>query len=64
MYLLPDVNLKLKPALRKLKPGTRIVSHDWDMGEDWVPEKTVIVDAPEKKIGLKKTSKLMLWVVR
>jgi SAM-dependent methyltransferase len=32
MYLLPEVNLQLKPKLLALKPGTRIVSHDWDMG--------------------------------
>jgi SAM-dependent methyltransferase len=63
LYLLPAVNLKLRPALQQLRPGTRIVSHDWDMG-DWAPDKTVTVDAPEKKIGLAKTSKLMLWVVR
>ncbi|MFN9573619.1 MAG: class I SAM-dependent methyltransferase [Betaproteobacteria bacterium] len=38
MYLLPSVNLKLRPRLlRELKPGTRIVSHDFDMGE-WKPE--------------------------
>jgi len=64
LYLLPDVNNKLKPALRKLKAGTRIVSHDWDMGSDWLPEKVVVVPAPEKKIGLNKTSKLMLWTMR
>ncbi len=63
LYLLPAVNLKLRPALERLKRGTRIVSHDWDMG-DWVPDKTVVVDAPEKKIGLAKTSKLMLWVIK
>jgi predicted RNA methylase len=62
LYLLPAVNMKLRPTLRKLKAGTRIVSHDWDMG-DWIPDKTVTVPAPEKKIGLAKTSKLMLWVV-
>ena len=40
MYLLPAVNLKLRPRLLKeLKPGTRIVSHDFDMG-DWTPEAT------------------------
>ena len=31
LYLLPDLNVKLMPQLRKLKPGTRIVSHDFDM---------------------------------
>jgi SAM-dependent methyltransferase len=40
MYLLPDVNLKLKPnLLRQLKPGSRVVSHAFDMG-DWKPDKT------------------------
>lgn len=63
LYLLPAVNMKLRPALQKLKPGTRIVSHDWDMG-DWQPDRFVVVPAPEKKIGLAKTSKLMLWIVK
>ncbi len=41
MYLLPEVNLKLRPTLLKqLKPGSRVVSHDFDMG-DWKPEKTI-----------------------
>jgi SAM-dependent methyltransferase len=45
LYLLPEINLKLRPKLfRELKPGTRIVSHDFDMG-DWQPEKTVHVSA-------------------
>ena len=44
LYLLPSLNLKLRPTLRKtLKPGTRIVSHDFDMG-DWKPEQTLNVD--------------------
>src|SRR5215470_17646726 len=44
LYLLPDVNLRLKPKLlRDLKPGTRVVSHDFNMGDDWQPEKTVRV---------------------
>lgn len=43
MYLLPTVNLKLKPRLlAELKPGTRVVSHDFDMG-DWTPEKTLTI---------------------
>ena len=63
MYLLPDVNLKLRPALQKLKSGTRIVSHDWDMG-DWPATRTELVAAPDKKVGLIKESKIMLWVVR
>lgn len=39
LYLLPSVNLKLRPKLfRELRPGTRIVSHDFDMGE-WQPDR-------------------------
>jgi len=62
MYLLPDVNLQLRPALLALKPGTRIVSHDWDMG-DWKPDRTTVVPVPDKKVGLEKSSKIHLWVV-
>ena len=41
LYLLPDLNLRLRPRLlAELKPGTRIVSHQFDMG-DWKPEKTM-----------------------
>jgi SAM-dependent methyltransferase len=44
LYLLPDVNLRLRPKLLKdLKVGTRIVSHSFDMG-DWKPDKTVKAD--------------------
>ena len=40
LYLLPDLNLKLRPKLLALKPGTRIVSHQFDMG-DWRPDRRV-----------------------
>lgn len=40
LYLLPSLNLKLMPKLKALKPGTRIVSHSFDMGTEWPPEKT------------------------
>lgn len=44
LYLLPDVNLKLRPKLLKeLKPGSRIVSHAFNMG-DWEPEVTKNID--------------------
>lgn len=49
LYLLPDINLKLRPKLlRELKPGTRIVSHDFDMGE-WEPEQVVQVQGPNRQ---------------
>ena len=45
LYLLPSLNVKLIPKLKKeLKPGTRVVSHSFDMGADWPPEKTVEVN--------------------
>jgi hypothetical protein len=63
MYLLPEFNLKLRPKLlAELRPGARIVSHDWDMGE-WEPEKKVEVPAPGKTVGLRKVSTLHLWIV-
>ena len=44
LYLLPAVNLKLRPKLwNELKPGARVVSHRFDMG-DWKPEKTAVVE--------------------
>jgi SAM-dependent methyltransferase len=43
LYLFPDLNLKLRPRLlATLQPGTRIVSHRFDMG-DWTPEKTLTI---------------------
>ena len=53
MYLLPSVNLKLRPRLLKeLKPGTRVVSHDFHMG-DWKPEIT-------RDVG---RSRIYLWTI-
>jgi len=61
-YLLPEMNLKLRPKLLNLKPGTRVVAHDYAMGE-WTPddEKTLIV--PEKTVGDPGKSYIFFWVV-
>jgi SAM-dependent methyltransferase len=57
MYLAPMVNLHLRPILQKgLKPGARIVSHDFDMG-DWAPDKT-------EKVVAKGPHKVHLWTIR
>ena len=40
LYLLPTLNVKLMPTLKQLKPGTRIVSHSFDMGTEWPADKT------------------------
>jgi SAM-dependent methyltransferase len=55
LYLLPDINRKLRPQLwRQLKVGTRIVSHAFDMGDEWPPEKTQRVA----------TSTLHFWTIK
>jgi len=58
LYLLPDINLKLMPMLKKtLKPGSRIVSHDFDMG-DWKAEKEISV---KDETGREHT--IYLWTI-
>jgi SAM-dependent methyltransferase len=57
LYLWPDVNLRLRPKLlSQLKPGSRIVSHDFPIG-DWQPERVVNFKGPER------THVLSLWIV-
>lgn len=49
LYLLPSVNLRLRPKLfRECRPGTRIVSHDFDMGE-WEADRTLRVRGPYRE---------------
>jgi hypothetical protein len=43
LYLLPSLNVKLRPTLLKMKPGTRVVSHAFSM-EDWQPDQTETVE--------------------
>jgi 16S rRNA G966 N2-methylase RsmD len=43
LYLLPELNVKLRPRLLALKAGTRIVSHDFSMG-DWKPKQTIVAE--------------------
>lgn len=53
LYLLRTVNMKLRPRLlSELKPGTRVVSHTFDMG-DWKPEKEIEVNG----------SRIYLWTI-
>jgi SAM-dependent methyltransferase len=61
LFLLPHINLKLRPKLlRDLKPGTRIVSNTFDMG-DWKPEKEAIVPDTDDDSYL--SHKLYFWIV-
>jgi len=56
LYLSPEVNLRLRPKLLALPPGSRIVSHDFPIG-DWKPERMVNFKGPER------THVLSLWIV-
>ncbi len=62
MYLLPKVNLELRPKLLALKPGTRLVSHDFDM-DDWKADVHVRIDSDEKYGGAGGDSDVYFWVV-
>jgi hypothetical protein len=61
-YLLPEMNLRLRPKILALKPGTRVVAHDYHMG-DWLPDQRKDVDVPEKKVGNPGVSHVYYWVV-
>ena len=52
LYLLPDLNQQLRPTILTMKPGTRVVSHAWDMGE-WEPDAL-------QRLG---DSEAFLWIV-
>ena len=64
LYLLPAMTMMLRPKiLNDLRPGTRVVSHDFDFGE-WLPDRKVMVDLPEKygTAGAFKSA-VFLWTV-
>ena len=54
LYLLPKLNRQLMPKLfAELRPGARVLSHDWDMGKDWPPDQQL-------KLG---SDNIFLWVM-
>lgn len=61
-YLLPEMNVKLRPKILALRPGTRVVAHDYHMG-DWLPDQRETLEVPEKKVGLEGVSYVYLWHV-
>jgi hypothetical protein len=61
-YLLPEMNVKLRPKLLDLKPGTRVVAHDYHMG-DWHPDRRETLAVPEKTVGNPGVSYIYLWYV-
>ena len=55
LYLLQSINERLRPKLvRELKPGTRVVSHVFNMGPEWPPEKTLMIGS----------SRILFWTIR
>jgi hypothetical protein len=63
IYLLPEVNLMIRSRLlATLNPGTRIVSHDYGMG-NWKPDYQEELAAPGKTVGIGQRSKILFWVV-
>jgi SAM-dependent methyltransferase len=62
MYLFPQVNMRLRPRFfAELKPGTRIVSHEFDMDE-WKPDERITLKVPDKPYGAP-SSDVLLWIV-
>lgn len=61
IYMSESVNLRLRPSLFKLKPGTRVLSHDFDMAQ-WQPDDKMSVPVPDKPYGAPK-SDVFLWVI-
>jgi hypothetical protein len=62
MYLLPEVNLQLRPRILQLRPGTRVVSHDWDMGE-WQADAKAVLEGLAKPVMPVQASTAYLWIV-
>ena len=60
MFLLPEINMKLRPTLLGLKPGTRIVSNSFSM-EDWEADKRAVVEGEDA--GCSSWCSALLWIV-
>ncbi len=54
LYLLREMNLRLMPTLKQLKPGTRIVAHSFGMGTEWPPDRIEQVSGKS----------IFLWIVK
>lgn len=61
-YLLPEMNEKLRPKILRLKPGTRVVAHDYHMGA-WPSDDNDTLSVPEKTVGNPGVSYIYLWYV-
>ena len=63
MYLLPELNLQLRPTLLAMKPGTRLVSHAFDMG-DWEPDQVLGTERERAFLWMVPTQLAGRWTLR
>ncbi|HEX5612926.1 MAG TPA: methyltransferase domain-containing protein [Burkholderiales bacterium] len=62
MYLLPALNMKLRPQILNMRPGTRVVSHSFTM-EDWEPDETSSMDGRRAYLWIVPANVMGTWVL-
>ena len=63
MYLLPQLNIKLRPTLLRMKPGTRVTSHQFDMGE-WEPDQQLKVETRDAYVWIVPANVVGKWALK
>jgi SAM-dependent methyltransferase len=63
MYLLPQLNVKLRPTILRMKPGTRVASHQFDMGE-WEPDRQLKVETQDAYVWIVPADVAGKWVLK
>jgi SAM-dependent methyltransferase len=63
MYLLPQLNERLRPIIMRMKPGTRVASHQFRMG-DWEPDRTDTVEGRSAHLWIVPARVAGRWTVR
>ena len=63
MYLLPQLNVKLRPTILKMKPGTRVTSHQFDMG-DWEPDQQLKIESRDAYVWIVPAAVGGEWVLK
>ena len=63
MYLLPQLNVKLRPTILKMKPGTRVTSHQFDMG-DWEPDQHLKIESRDAYVWIVPAAVGGEWVLK
>jgi len=63
MYLLPALNIKLRPTILRMKPGTRVTSHQFDMG-DWEPDQRLKLDTRDAYVWIVPATVSGAWTLK